>query len=76
MFAGGFWSEVLHLLPLTLRDPQHRAEPGWGVSLCVPRQMCTWPVPTCGWRWGWPWNSGEKENRSGSQKRWSRFPSG
>ena len=33
-------------------------------------------VPTCGWRWAWLWSSGEKENRSGSQRRWSLFPSG
>lgn len=37
-----------------------------------------WPLvaPTCGWRWAWLWSSGEKENTSGSQRRWSQFPSG
>lgn len=33
MFAGGFWSEVLHLLPLTLRQSQSRAWLG-GFSVC------------------------------------------
>lgn len=47
-----------------------------GVHTGVCKSLWAWVVPTCGWRWVWLWNSGEKENRSGSQRRWSPFPSG
>lgn len=47
-----------------------------GVHTGVCKAAWALVVPTCGWRWAWLWSSGEKENRSGSQRRWSPFPSG